>query len=249
MTKGLVVVSGSSVIIHKFLEDGTAYISGTVTVTGSSLLQEVSGTTAEFTTYIGNGLQITNLTASNITNFTSDVRNQFSAGDSITIVDGVISSTASGGATPGGPEYSLQFNSGSTLSGSQNLTFDYSSNILSITASTNINGTLTATAKSFDIVHPTKLYMRLRYGSLEGPENGVYVRGRSKTSTIELPDYWTGLVDEESLTVNITPIKVKQDIFVDNIKDNKIYLSGNIVEYYYIVYAERKDVPSLVVEY
>ena len=43
----------------------------------------------------------------------------------------------------------------------------------------NITGTLTATAKSFDIPHPTKTDMRLRYGSLEGPENGVYVRGRN----------------------------------------------------------------------
>jgi len=37
--------------------------------------------------------------------------------------------------------------------------------------------------------------LKLRYGSLEGPENGVYVRGKANQTTIELPDYWTGLVD------------------------------------------------------
>ena len=49
--------------------------------------------------------------------------------------------------------------------------------------------------------------MKLRHGSLEGPENGVYIRGRLKdNNTIELPDYWTGLVDEKTITVNLTPI-------------------------------------------
>ena len=51
------------------------------------------------------------------------------------------------------------------------------------------SGAFTAVTKSFDIPHPTKENMRLRYGSLEGPENGVYVRGRSKENIIELPDY------------------------------------------------------------
>ena len=39
----------------------------------------------------------TSLTASNIENFTRDVRAQFTAGTNVTIVDGVISSTAAGG--------------------------------------------------------------------------------------------------------------------------------------------------------
>ena len=110
-------------------------------------------------------------------------------------------------------------------------------------------GAFTAITKSFDIPHPTKENMRLRYGSLEGPENGVYVRGKSKESYIQLPDYWTGLVDENSITVNITPIGKKQKIYVDKIENNKVYLGGNVKEYFFTVYGERKDVDKLTVEY
>jgi hypothetical protein len=65
-----------------------------------------------------------------------------------------------------------------------------------------VNGAFAANTKSFYIDHPTKPGMKLRYGSLEGPENGVYVRGRlSSSDTIALPEYWTGLVDANSITV------------------------------------------------
>ncbi len=47
--------------------------------------------------YIGTGAGLTFLTASNINNFTNDVRAQFTAGNNISIVNGVISSSASGG--------------------------------------------------------------------------------------------------------------------------------------------------------
>jgi len=57
-----------------------------------------------------------------------------------------------------------------------------------------INGEISATNKSFVIDHPTKDGMKLRYGSLEGPENGVYVRGiLIGNDVIETPDYWVGL--------------------------------------------------------
>lgn len=111
------------------------------------------------------------------------------------------------------------------------------------------SGAFTAITKSFDIPHPTKENMRLRYGSLEGPENGVYVRGRSKQDYIALPDHWRGLVDEDSITVNITPVGKKQKIYVDKIENNKIYLGGNVKEYFFTVYGERKDVDKLIVEY
>jgi hypothetical protein len=113
-----------------------------------------------------------------------------------------------------------------------------------------VNGSITATSKSFEIDHPTKPDMRLRYGSLEGPENGVYVRGISTDSVIELPDYWTGLVDEDTITVNLTPVGFFQPLFVDNIKDNKIYVAGSdVMSYSYIVFAERKDIDKLEVEF
>ena len=112
-------------------------------------------------------------------------------------------------------------------------------------------GTLTASVKSFDIEHPTKENMRLRYGSLEGPENGVYVRGKSDSSLITLPDYWIGLVDEDSITVQLTSIGKYRNLYVKEISNNAVKIGGarGEFEFFYLVQAERKDVEKLVVEY
>lgn len=81
--------------------NGNAIVSGNLTITGSTALATISGTTAQFTTitssFTGSGAGLYSLTASGISNFTNDVRAQFSAGTNITIVNGVISSTGGGG--------------------------------------------------------------------------------------------------------------------------------------------------------
>ena len=129
----------------------TASISLSSSLTG---LTSVSATTISGTTitgsFTGSGAGLFNITASGISNFTNDVRGQFSAGTNITIVGGVISSTASGSggsgsATPGGTDTTVQFNSGSTFSGSTNLTYNYTANILSGTSAqfTNITASFT----------------------------------------------------------------------------------------------------------
>jgi hypothetical protein len=116
-----------------------------------------------------------------------------------------------------------------------------------------VNGSFAATTKSFVIDHPTKEGMKLRYGSLEGPENGVYVRGRLKdNNTIELPDHWTGLVDEETITVNLTPIGRKAPLHsVVDIVDNTVVVesANDVVDCFYTVFGERKDVEKLEVEF
>lgn len=112
--------------------------------------------------------------------------------------------------------------------------------------------TLYASSKHFKIDHPTKPGKKLVYGNLEGPENGVYVRGKVVNRTeIELPEHWTGLVDEESITVSITPIGAHQDIIVKRIGDNKVYLQakgGMPINCFYHVFATRKDLEKLVIE-
>lgn len=110
-------------------------------------------------------------------------------------------------------------------------------------------GNFTATSKSFDIEHPTKENMRLRYGSLEGPENGVYIRGTAECNIIELPDYWTGLVYEDSITVSLTSVGSAQNIYVEKIENNKVYIGGNLEKAFFTVYGERKDIDKLTVEY
>ena len=115
-----------------------------------------------------------------------------------------------------------------------------------------VNGAFAATTKSFVIPHPTKPDMKLRYGSLEGPENGVYVRGRLTGDTIELPDYWVGLVHEDSITVSLTPIGNHQKLYVKDIVDNTIVVGNENLfgktDCFYTVFAERKDVDKLEVE-
>jgi hypothetical protein len=112
-----------------------------------------------------------------------------------------------------------------------------------------VNGSFAATTKSFVIDHPSKKGMKLRHGSLEGPENGVYVRGRTNTNIIELPDYWVKLIDKDSITVSLTAIGKTVCPSVGKITNKKINLIGNDIDCFFHVFAERKDVEKLVVEY
>ena len=108
--------------------------------------------------------------------------------------------------------------------------------------------------KPFDILHPTKKDHRLRYVCLEGPAAEVYIRGYlDGTNKIELPDYWKGLVDMFSIGVQLTPIRMHQELFVDRIEDGStIYIknnTGGTIKCYYTVTAERKDVARNIPEY
>jgi hypothetical protein len=118
----------------------------------------------------------------------------------------------------------------------------------------NIRGnTLRYGSKSFLIDHPTKPGMKLEYGCLEGPEHSVYCRGKVlNRDYIELPQEWTGLVDETTITVSLTPIGAHQDIIVKRIDENKVYLQskgGMPIHCFYHIFGTRKDIPRLVTEY
>jgi len=169
---------------------------------------------------------------------------------------------ASGGAWIGGTTY---VNGGTFLNGVTTITNTTVSSTTGtgalqvyggagIWGSVNIGGSLSAVSKSFVINHPTKPGMRLRYGSLEGPENGVYVRGRlTGSNTINLPDYWAKLVDPDSITVQITPIGGHLKLYVDSVDINKVVIKNDgllssRIDCYYIIFAERNDIPPLVVE-
>ena len=107
--------------------------------------------------------------------------------------------------------------------------------------------------KPFDIKHPSKEGWRLRYACIEGPEVGVYCRGRVRgEKIIKLPDYWKDLVDVESISVQLQPIGAHQDVIVKRWDENFIYLQaqgGMPVNCFYHVYAARKDVNPFYVEY
>lgn len=108
--------------------------------------------------------------------------------------------------------------------------------------------------KGFDIKHPNKDGHRLRHICLEGPEAGVYVRGKlSGTNVIDLPGYWAGLIDPESITVSLTQIGSSQDLIVDKIEwGRKVYIrsgSASTINCFYTIHASRIDGEPLIVEY
>ena len=116
--------------------------------------------------------------------------------------------------------------------------------------------------KPFDIQHPTKgKGHRLRYACIEGPEVGVYFRGRLKESNvIELPYYWKDLVDENSITVQLQPIGSNQNLVIQEFNNEFIVIAEDstntdlitdlsTIDCFYHVYGERKDINPLIVEY
>lgn len=119
-----------------------------------------------------------------------------------------------------------------------------------LTGDTTIEGAFAATSKSFDIVHPTKDGYRLRYGVLEGPEHAVYYRGKTTTNIINLPDYWVELIDEKTISVQLTPIGNNFHWF-EKIENNKVFINSNTtyINCYFIVHAERKDIDKITIEY
>jgi hypothetical protein len=114
-----------------------------------------------------------------------------------------------------------------------------------------IDGSFSATTKSFDIKHPTREGYRITYGCLEGPEHAVYHRGNTTSDIIELPEYWSALVDVDTTTVQLTPKGEYTPHWVEKIENNQIFIkseSGKI-DCYFLVHAERQDVPKILVVY
>jgi len=107
--------------------------------------------------------------------------------------------------------------------------------------------------KGFDIEHPKRKGKRLRHICVEGPESAIYIRGRlTNENIINLPDYWDGLVDPDSITVNLTQIGSSQDLIVDRIDWGKrvVVKSGTAsnIDCYYQIWGNRIG-PKLFVEY
>lgn len=127
-----------------------------------------------------------------------------------------------------------------------------------------VNGSFAATTKSFVIDYKDKPGSKLVHASLEGPEHGVYVRGNTTSSKVFLPEYWSWLVNDNNISVQLTSNKRYQELFVENVvlnesgsyftvKErgikgwlNRIFKKS--INYSYVVHAERKDVPPLKTE-
>jgi len=127
-----------------------------------------------------------------------------------------------------------------------------------------VNGSFAATTKSFVIDYKDKPGLKLVHASLEGPEHGVYVRGNATSNKVFLPDYWNWLVNENNMSVQLTPNKKYQELFVENIilSESSSYFTvkecgikgwfnrifKKPINFSYVIHAERKDVPILKTE-
>jgi hypothetical protein len=253
-------ISGANLLSANFLE-GTLISSsqpnitsvGTLTglnINGNIVAVNITANTGVFT---GNGSALTALNGSNITTGTIAAARVATLNQNTTGSAATVTTAAQPNITSVGNLTTLTVTGNTFLSttsgnvGIGTITPDYK---------LEVNGSFAATTKSFVIDHPAKPGMKLRYGSLEGPENGVYIRGRLQgTNKIELPDYWSELVDEDTVTVSLTPIGNHQKLYVKEINKSEIVVVGNDnlfskdIDCFYFILAERKDVDKLIVEY
>ena len=128
----------------------------------------------------------------------------------------------------------------------------YGGNVTAPTFIGNLIGNVTGRAsgnKSFDIPHVTQPGKRIRHVCAEGPEAGIYIRGRlTGKNVINLPDYWDGLVDPETITVTLTHIGSSQDLIVDAIEWGKRVKvksgNGTNIDCFYEVWVARHINPE-----
>ena len=101
--------------------------------------------------------------------------------------------------------------------------------------------------KTFVINHPTNSEKFLVHGCLEGPEAGVYYRGKgeiinSECVEIDLPLYVENLASE--FTVQITPIYSGKIVSLNcgEVENNKFKVYGENAKFHWCVHGKRHDI-------
>jgi hypothetical protein len=118
-----------------------------------------------------------------------------------------------------------------------------------------VEGSIKAQTKSFKIQHPLDPNKYLEHGSLEGPEHGIYQRGRASGKGIvqvDLPDYFQAL-SENDITVHITS-RIPSNLYVSesNSKFFKVkrvksnFLRNEYIEFDYFIVGERTDIKLII---
>jgi hypothetical protein len=119
-----------------------------------------------------------------------------------------------------------------------------------------VSGSIKALTKSFKIPHPLDPENKyLEHGSLEGPEHGIYQRGRASgydKVDVALPKYFHALSENE-ISVIITS-RVPSALYVSESSSlgfsvkrvNKKFYRKEYIEFDYFVVGERKDIKLIV---
>lgn len=109
-------------------------------------------------------------------------------------------------------------------------------------------GKLNCTNKCFNIEHPIDSSKRLAYGCLEGPENGVYVRGKLERGNSEheyvgrIPDHFGALVEDYSIFIGGITYAVVTKLATSFTIKTHCYI-GDGSETDFMVIGARKDSP------
>jgi hypothetical protein len=110
-----------------------------------------------------------------------------------------------------------------------------------------LHNTYTTSAKSFVIDHPLDNTKHLVHVCLEGPESGVYYRGKSEiinndSVSISLPEYVQNLAYD--FTIQITPIYQKEPVYLSTsrVKNNQFTVYGKNTEFFWQVHGKRFDI-------
>jgi hypothetical protein len=106
-----------------------------------------------------------------------------------------------------------------------------------------------STSKTFVIDHPTNPNKYLVHACLEGPEAGVYYRGKAeitdnqtKTTTIHLPEYTSTLATD--FTISLTPVYNGSNtlLCMSEVENNSFNVYGEPCKFHWVVYAKRSDI-------
>lgn len=172
------------------------------------------------------------------------------------IVQDVGSKVFTGSKTENGADHNVAvaFNSAPLLNKTFSKARDFSSDVTTLNGTFQIATKALAKAKNFDVPHPTKEGWRLRHTCPEGPTNDVYIRGKlNGKNIIELPEYWRGLVNPETITVNLTPMGSYQELYYEmgpwSSSVKVMNSAGGPINCSYLIHAERVDVEKLIPEY
>ena len=100
---------------------------------------------------------------------------------------------------------------------------------------------------SFVQPHPTDSTREIVYVSLEGPEAGTYIRGTAQLvngeAVIELPEHFSWVTNDESLTVQLTPRSEWLQLYLVETSTKRIIVreaSGKSGQFDYLVQGVRK---------
>ena len=210
---GLLNVTGNTSIV------GNASVVGNLSVTGTFSAASIA------TINGGNGVIAGTLTAAALT-----------ASGAMTSASAAVSGAVAAGSVAA---------AGAVTAASATVT----GNVQASTFTGNLTGNVTGVASgnktlaSFDIPHVKQKGKRIRHIVAEGPEPGIYIRGTLKGNVIELPEYWDGLIDPETITVSLTPVGSYQELYVHKIEWGKKVIvknnQGSSIHCYYEIWAAR----------